>query len=263
MWGSASTEPHSCRSVAPTAMVGKLLGVVKRVKDVAPLVTAVHCCIHREALATKTMSADLKTILDEAMRNVNFIKSLPLQSTLFAILCTEMGSDHRQLLLHTDWLISHGKVLIRLFVLRDEVCTFVDSQFELSYRFCDIFSYLNRLNLSLQGKAFTMFHVHGKIEATIRKLELWDIRVVHKNYESFDNLCEFLNKEERHIPTFVAGVIKEHLQTLKTQLRRYFPSLSEQYRGSRTHLPPITRMLSQASVLGSRTDLWIYLVILL
>lgn len=120
-----------------------------------------------------------------------------------------MGSDHRQLLLHTEvrWL-SHGNVLTRLFELRDEVRTFfVDSRFELSDRFCDfewlcklayladIFSYLNGLNLSLQGKAVTIFHVHGKIEATIRKLELWDRRVVQNNYESFDSLCEFLNKE--------------------------------------------------------------------
>lgn len=36
------------------AIVGRLTGVVKRVKHVAPLVTAVHCSIHREALATKT-----------------------------------------------------------------------------------------------------------------------------------------------------------------------------------------------------------------
>ncbi|KAK7916308.1 hypothetical protein WMY93_012069 [Mugilogobius chulae] len=41
------------------AMVGRLTGVVKRVKDVAPLLTAVHCSIHREALATKTMPANL------------------------------------------------------------------------------------------------------------------------------------------------------------------------------------------------------------
>ena len=83
------------------AMVGRLTGVVKRVKDVAPLVTAVHCSIHREALATKTMPADLKAVLDEAVRTVHFIKSRPLQSRLFAIL--EMGSAHRQLLLHTGF----------------------------------------------------------------------------------------------------------------------------------------------------------------
>ena len=225
-------------------MVRRLTGVVKRVKDVAPLVTAVHCSIHREALATKTMPADFKTVLEEAVRTVNFIKSRPLQSRLFAILCAEMGSDHRrQLLLHTEvrWL-SRGEVLTRLFELRDEVRTFfVDSRFELSDRFCDfkwlcklanlsdIFSYLNGLNLSLQGKTATMFQVYSKIKATIRKLELWDRRVGRKNYGSFDNLCDFVTKEKRQVPASVAGAIREHLKTLKMQLREYFPVLSKQH----------------------------------
>ena len=74
------------------AMVGRLTRVVKRVQDVAPLVTAVHCSIQREALATKMIPAKFKTVLDEAVRTVIFIKSRPLQSHRFAILCTEMGS---------------------------------------------------------------------------------------------------------------------------------------------------------------------------
>ncbi|KAL1268682.1 hypothetical protein QQF64_034045 [Cirrhinus molitorella] len=48
------------------AMLGRHSGVVKRVRDVAPLLTHVHCCIRREALATKRMPVDLKTVLDDA-----------------------------------------------------------------------------------------------------------------------------------------------------------------------------------------------------
>lgn len=51
-------------------------------KAVAPQVKAIHCSIHREALATKKMSAELKTVLDEAVRAVSFIKI----HGLFAIL---------------------------------------------------------------------------------------------------------------------------------------------------------------------------------
>lgn len=147
-----------------------------------PLVTAVHCCIHREALATKTMPTDLRTVLDDAVRTVNFIERCLLQSCLFAILRVEMGSDHQ-----------HGKVLTRLYELREEVQTFfADSWFELSDQFCDfewlcklayladIFSYLNGLNLLLQGKAETMFHVNSKTEATIKKLLLRDRRVADR-----------------------------------------------------------------------------------
>ena len=118
---------------------------------------------------------------------------------------------------------------------------FMDSRFELAGLFCDfewlcklayladIFSYLNGLNVSLQGKAVTMFHVHSKVEATIKKLALWDKRVAQNNYECFDNLCEFLNTEEREIPTTAAGAIRAHLEILRTQLREYFPVLSVQH----------------------------------
>lgn len=71
------------------------------------------------------MPPDLKTALDEAVKAVNFIKSRPLQTRLFAVFCGEMGSDHHQLLLHTEvrWL-SLDKVLTCLFDLRDEVRVF-------------------------------------------------------------------------------------------------------------------------------------------
>uniref|UniRef100_A0AAV2LBI9 Serine-threonine/tyrosine-protein kinase catalytic domain-containing protein n=1 Tax=Knipowitschia caucasica TaxID=637954 RepID=A0AAV2LBI9_KNICA len=219
-------------------MVGRLTGVVKRVKDVAPLLTAVHCSIHREALATKTMSADLNKVLNEAVKTVNFIKSRPLQSRLFGILCAEMGSEHRQLLLHTEvrWL-SRGKVLTRLYELRDEVRVFfVDVRFELAERFCDfewlcklayladIFGYLNGLNLSLQGKTVTVFQVQNKIDATIKKFEMWDRRVGQNNFESLDSLSDLLGSEESEIPRSVASAVSAHLQALGTQLRKYFPA---------------------------------------
>ncbi|KAK7901480.1 hypothetical protein WMY93_018249 [Mugilogobius chulae] len=225
------------------AMVGRLTGVVKRVKDVAPLLTAVHCSIHREALATKTMPANLKTVLDEAVRTVNFIKSRPLQSRLFGILCAEMGSEHRQLLLHTEvrWL-SRGKVLTRLYELRDEVRVFfVDTSFELADRFCDfewlctlayladMFGHLNGLNLSLQGKAVTVFQVQNKIEATIQKFELWDKRMAQDNCEAFESLFEFLHSEEKMMPSAVANAIRAHLQALGRQLRKYFPALDSHH----------------------------------
>ena len=62
-----------------------------------------------------------------SIKIVNFIKSRPLHSRLFATLCTEMGAEHQQLLLHTKvrWL-SRGRVLIRLFELRFEVKVFLE-----------------------------------------------------------------------------------------------------------------------------------------
>ncbi|CAK6977302.1 zinc finger BED domain-containing protein 5-like [Scomber scombrus] len=198
--------------------------------------------IHREALAAKKMPLELKTVLDQAVKAVNFIKSRPLQSRLFGVLCGEMGSDHKQLLLDTEvrWL-SRGKVLTRLFELRDEVrLFFLNSKFELAHCFndfewlaklaylADIFSHLNSLNLALQGSAVSVFKVQHKVEATIRKLAQWKKRVDQGNYDSFENISDFLTKEETRLPNTVTNAVKEHLEGLKTQLREYFPALDRQ-----------------------------------
>ena len=158
------------------AMIGQHSGLAKRVQAVALQAKSMHFSIHREALASKRMPTDLKTVLAEAVKTVNFIKARSLNSRLFSVLCDEMGSEHRQLLLHTEvrWL-SRRKVLARLYELRDEVRLFLlESKFNLSGRFndadwlaklgylSDIFEHLNVLNRSLQGKAVTIFHTQDR-----------------------------------------------------------------------------------------------------
>jgi hypothetical protein len=79
-------------------------------------------------------------------------------------------------------------VLSRLFELRDERrVLFIDleSSFALTERLndyswlgvlaymADIFTHLNALKLSMQGRGITIFNVEDKIEAVIKKLELW------------------------------------------------------------------------------------------
>jgi hypothetical protein len=116
-------------------MTGKHSGVVAQIKEVAPDAKFVHCSIHREALATRKMPAILKTVLAEAVRVVNFIKSRATNIRLFSILCNEMGSEHDKLL-HTEvrWL-SRGNVLSRLFELRSKVQIFLsDTTSNLSIR---------------------------------------------------------------------------------------------------------------------------------
>ena len=118
------------------------------------------------------------------MKVVNYIKARPLQSRLFHTICQEMGSTHLQLLLHTEvrWL-SRGKVLTRLFELREEVrILFTDHPSQhstslddpawisrLAY-LADIFSRLNNLNRGLQGNV-TIFDIYDKIASMVKKLE--------------------------------------------------------------------------------------------
>ncbi|XP_064468935.1 protein FAM200A-like [Ornithodoros turicata] len=107
-------------------MSGKHKGLVARAQEVEPSVRWTHCSIHREALACKDMPSALKDVLAQAVKIVNFIKARPLNSRLFAGMCDEMGSEHKHLLLHTEvrWL-SRGKVLARLYELRDEARIFL------------------------------------------------------------------------------------------------------------------------------------------
>ncbi|XP_044857783.1 zinc finger BED domain-containing protein 5-like [Mauremys mutica] len=99
------------------AMIGWKKGFVARIQAVAPEAKSTRC-IHREALATQNMQADLKQVLDEAVKIINFVKCRPLNARLFSQLCDEMGSDYTQLLFHTEvhWL-SRGKVMNHLFEL--------------------------------------------------------------------------------------------------------------------------------------------------
>lgn len=223
------------------AMSGKHKGLVARIQNVAPLVKWTHCCIHREALATRRMPSKFKQVLDEAVKIVNFIKARPLNSRLFSALCNEMGSDHEHLLLHSEirWL-SRGKVLTRLFELRDEVRLFlINSKFELTHNLndfiwlstlaylADIFNVLNTLNSSLQGTSVTVFSVQDKIEATIKKLNLWCSRLEKGIFDSFQTLTDFIEFSEQPLSgDFVESVI-EHMRSLASQLRIYFPHCPE------------------------------------
>ena len=57
------------------AMAGKHEGFLERVLQVAPRIKFTHCITHRENLASKTLDRDLKSVLDAAIKIVNFIKS--------------------------------------------------------------------------------------------------------------------------------------------------------------------------------------------
>ncbi len=218
------------------AMVGSLKGVVTRIRAVAPEAKPTHCCIHRQALSTKSMHEDLKQVLDEAVKIINFVKGRPLNARLFAQLCDEMGSDYTQLLFHTEvrWL-SRGKVLTRLFQLREELLVFLDETFNLRDRMhdwgwlcklaylADVFGHLNNLNLSLQGKQVSVFHVQDKVSAMIAKLKLWHRRLSCGELESFPCLHELVINSKEDLDSDVLETMKQHVEGLHQGLRDYFP----------------------------------------
>lgn len=224
------------------AMTGTRIGLQACVKKMNPAIIWHHCCIHREALAAKNMPEKLKTVLDDIVQVVNFIKARPLNSRIFGIICEEMGSIHKQLLLHAEvrWL-SRGKVVSRVFELRDEIRMFflknsvhgVNKHADhfndfgwltMAAYLADIFSALNELNLGLQGRDNNIFQVDDKIETMLKKLDLWINRTIQKNYNHFPTLSAFLESSgEAILPAQVQDETVTHLRALRSSFRDYFP----------------------------------------
>ena len=86
-----------CTDGAP-AMLGSRSGFQRPVKNRSQQVTGIHCMIHRQALACKTMPPQILTVMTLVIKIVNFIKSSALNTLLFRELCED---KHQTLLFHT------------------------------------------------------------------------------------------------------------------------------------------------------------------
>ena len=227
-----------CTDGAP-AMLGCKSGFQALVKRVAPQVIGTHCMIHRQVLATKTLPLPFKEVLNHVIKAVNIVKSKPLATRFFKILCEELGSLHDVLLFNTEvrWL-SKGKVMKRFFELRSELQIFFSTQnineFEsmfteettlckLAY-LVDIFEIFNNINTSLQGKESTIITLSEKIESFRMKLELWLTKIDQKKFYMFPTFAEILEEGTNEIDIDdLHDLIKEHLQNLIVEIRGYFP----------------------------------------
>ncbi|KAG6937286.1 zinc finger BED-type containing 5 [Chelydra serpentina] len=214
------------------AMLGSRSGFQTLVKRRAPMVTRVHCFIHREALASKTLFDQHNTVFKGLVKVVNYIKSSALNTRLFKRFCQDMGSDFDVLLFYTSvWWLSAGNVL-RVFQLREELDLFLQAQgkeefqnvpmqsnLEFAY-LVDIFGILNKLNLQLQGKGANLFSHQSIIKAFLDKLELWIVRVEGNNFIQFPYVDAMLRKKEA-----IQTQILNHLWKLRDEFQRYFPEV--------------------------------------
>ena len=228
-----------CTDEAP-AMLGLQSGFTTRVKEKNPSVVGTHCILHREALASRTLPAEMRDVLNVAIKVVNFIKAGALNSRLFKLLCKDMESEHEALLFHTNvrWL-SKGNMLGRLYELREEVAMFLDLQqkaalhdkfqsesFRLSLAYLvDIFEALNALNLKLQGKNINILMHHDTIRTFMAKLDLWKCRIQQGNTASFS--CLDFALIHGNLDSVLKKQIITHLNDLKTEFIRYFPYIDE------------------------------------
>lgn len=183
------------------------------------------------------MPIELKTVLNEVVKIVNFIKSRALQSRIFSAMCDEMGSLHKSLLLHTEvrWL-SKGRVLTRFFELRSEIGIFLtdashdhakylsneDWILKLAYM-ADIFAKLNELNINLQGQSITVLTAHDKINAFVKKLDFWNGKIRLQNYDCFESFHSFIVENDVAPTSELINIVCLHLRSLKDNFMHYFP----------------------------------------
>ncbi|XP_042230008.1 zinc finger BED domain-containing protein 5-like [Homarus americanus] len=94
----------------------------------------------------------------------------------------------------------------------------------------DIFEQLNRLNLKLQSKERNVFHHMDCIRAILDKLQNWQRKVSEGNVVKFENISIVLDEiEEDHVldPSLKNEII-QHLKSLESELKRYFPEFEEE-----------------------------------
>ena len=89
------------------------------------------------------------------------------------------------------------------------------------------FSRLNVLNLELQGPSANIFNVRDKIEAMIKKLELFSDCINKDNTQIFPSLYDFVCANEFKLTDNIKYDIAKHLSEMGAQLRRYLPETAD------------------------------------
>uniref|UniRef100_A0A6G3MLW8 SCAN domain-containing protein 3 (Trinotate prediction) n=1 Tax=Henneguya salminicola TaxID=69463 RepID=A0A6G3MLW8_HENSL len=84
-----------------TTMSGCRSKFQRFVMDALPKAIGIHYVIHRQVLATKTLSQEFQVTIKNVVSGWNFVKSGALNSRLFLKLCRELDAFHNVLLFHT------------------------------------------------------------------------------------------------------------------------------------------------------------------
>ena len=117
---------------------------------------------------------------------------------------------------------------------------------------CDIFSLLNELNLSLQGKMTTVFKLADKVTAFKAKPELWGRRINNDILDMFQTLAGMLGKTEPE-PSF-SKLVRDHLSLLLKDFERYCPSTKDPRTGKEWMRNPFVSKPGESSMSVQEED---------
>ena len=95
-----------CTANGASFILGRKSEFQAHVKALSPVVTLIHCFIHRLALSAKVLPSELLSCLNRIIKIVNFIESPTLNTRVFARFCADLGCDHKCLIYPTQicWL---------------------------------------------------------------------------------------------------------------------------------------------------------------
>ena len=186
------------------AMVGKREGLVKLIEDEAlrsgnTILMKYHCIIHQENLCAESLK--IESVMNVVIKTVNFIRSRGLNHRQFQEFLNDLDSEFGDVVYYSEvrWL-SRGKMLKRVFDLKDEIQTFMelkghpipeflDDEWLSDFAFLiDITSHLNELNARLQGKGQLISMMFDHVNAFQVKLRLWESQFKVKNYVHFPTI---------------------------------------------------------------------------
>ena len=118
-----------CSDGAP-AMLGNRSGFAALLKSEISELKVIHCLLHRQAFAFKTLPTCLKNTFNSCVKIVNYIRGRALNHRLFLSLCQDVNQNDKHVLLyHTEvrWL-SRDRVLNRFLQLRKEIKRFLEDR---------------------------------------------------------------------------------------------------------------------------------------
>ncbi|XP_060845950.1 general transcription factor II-I repeat domain-containing protein 2-like [Rhopalosiphum padi] len=204
------------------AMIGKEKGFVKRIKDKNAEILSYQCIIYQTSLCGK-LSTTLKEVMDIMIKLINFLRSRSaLQHRQFKDFLFECDSVYSDLIQHNNirWL-SKGKVIERFWSIKEEVITFLvnlDSQESKQYHkfltnesnmlsvafLKDILTYLNVLNIELQGHNKLICDLISSVSAFRRKLEIFEEDIKNQDFIHFPTILEYKKNSDIDCSMFLS-----------------------------------------------------------
>lgn len=168
----------------------------KMIDNKFELLMVFHCIIHQETLCCKVLA--WKNVMDTVISTINYMRKNGLAHRQFQQFLEEIEAEYGDVIYFTEvrWL-SRGAALKRFFTLREEINIFMnekdknvpqlsDKKWILDLAFLtDMTTFLNELNVKLQGKEKLLPDMYSDIKSFTVKLKLFYKHIDEKKLDHF------------------------------------------------------------------------------